>query len=346
MPEKIGIPRGLFFYDFFPFWDTFFNETGFEVVVSEPTNKRIMEQGLKYCPDEACIPVKIFFGHVLEIKDNADYIFIPRYTSVSKGEYVCPKFGGLPDMIKHLLADLPQVISTEINLRSSSKQGKKALYEIGGLLGIDEERTREAGCKALRAYYEYKKILRKGFLPLDILDCHEENKPNINIKLKQSDYTMKIAVIGHSYNIYDNFACMNLIKKLRETGADIYTIEMADEEQIENCRNKLDKKFFWYFGTRAMASAFEIIKNKDVDGIIYVMSFGCGIDSFTAYLIESRIRKETNLPFVVLTIDEHSGEAGFNTRLEAFIDMISWRRNNEDNVPAYGQHVCVCESPT
>lgn len=346
MPEKIGIPRGLFFYDFFPFWDVFFKETGFEVVVSEPTNKRIMENGLKYCPDEACIPVKIFFGHVLEIKEKADYIFIPRYTSVSKGEYVCPKFGGLPDMVKQLLPDLPPLITAEINMRSSQKQGKKALYEIGAKLSIDEEKTREASAKALDEYYKYKKSLIKGFLPLDIVDCGKQDKPNISLKPRQSDCTIKIAVIGHSYNIYDNHVCMNLINKLRKTGADIRTIEMTDEHQIENCKKKLDKKFFWYFGTRAMASAFEIIRKQDVDGIIYVMSFGCGIDSFTAYLIESRIRKTTNIPFVILTIDEHSGEAGFNTRLEAFIDMISWRRNNENNIPAYGQHVCMCESPT
>ena len=39
--------------------------------------------------------------------------------------------------------------------------------------------------------------------------------------------------------------------------------------------------------------------------------------------IERRIKKESTMPFLKLTVDEHSGEAGFDTRLEAFLDMIS-----------------------
>ena len=53
--------------------------------------------------------------------------------------------------------------------------------------------------------------------------------------------------------------------------------------------------------------------------MIYVMSFGCGIDSFVCDLIERKMRRETDIPFIVLTLDEHSGEAGMNTRLEAFL---------------------------
>ena len=36
-----------------------------------------------------------------------------------------------------------------------------------------------------------------------------------------------------------------------------------------------------------------------------------------------------------LTLDEQTGEAGFNTRLEAFLDMMEWRGKNEDNIPSF-----------
>ena len=43
--------------------------------------------------------------------------------------------------------------------------------------------------------------------------------------------------------------------------------------------------------------------------------------------------KNKNLPMIHLTIDEHTGEAGFVTRLEAFIDMLirKKRKNLEKN---------------
>jgi predicted nucleotide-binding protein (sugar kinase/HSP70/actin superfamily) len=55
------------------------------------------------------------------------------------------------------------------------------------------------------------------------------------------------------------------------------------------------------------------------------MSFGCGIDAFMCDLAGRRIKQLSGLPFIVLTLDEHSGQAGMDTRLEAFIDMIRLR---------------------
>ncbi|MCX8130364.1 MAG: hypothetical protein N3I35_09725, partial [Clostridia bacterium] len=77
-------------------------------------------------------------------------------------------------------------------------------------------------------------------------------------------------------------------------------------------------------------------RQDDIHGIIYLMTFGCGVDSFISDLVERKVRRARDIPFVVLTIDEHSGEAGMDTRLEAFIDMIRWRIGNEDNVSAHG----------
>jgi predicted nucleotide-binding protein (sugar kinase/HSP70/actin superfamily) len=53
-------------------------------------------------------------------------------------------------------------------------------------------------------------------------------------------------------------------------------------------------------------------------------------------MIERRLRRSSDIPFIVLTIDEHSGEAGMDTRLEAFIDMIRWRKKDETDISAHG----------
>jgi Uncharacterized protein conserved in bacteria len=70
-----------------------------------------------------------------------------------------------------------------------------------------------------------------------------------------------------------------------------------------------------------------------IDGIIYVSSFACGIDSVVMELIKERIGE---FPLLILKIDEQTGEAGFNTRIEAFIDMIERRKEIEGNLSAHG----------
>lgn len=74
--------------------------------------------------------------------------------------------------------------------------------------------------------------------------------------------------------------------------------------------------------------------DETIDGIIYLACFGCGPDSLVGQIIQRRVRKT---PFMLVTVDEHTGEAGLVTRLEAFCDMI-WRRKqvNESHLSPHG----------
>ncbi|AYO30678.1 hypothetical protein D2962_08620 [Biomaibacter acetigenes] len=78
------------------------------------------------------------------------------------------------------------------------------------------------------------------------------------------------------------------------------------------------------------------MENKKIDGIIHVASFGCGPDSLIGELLEHRVMREYKVPFLYLTLDEHSGEAGFDTRLEAFLDILEGRKVSESNISAHG----------
>ena len=64
----------------------------------------------------------------------------------------------------------------------------------------------------------------------------------------------------------------------------------------------------------------------EVAGIVYITAFGCGTDSLTAELVQRTVRRYSRIPQLILNIDEHTGEAGVVTRLEAFVDMLKWRR--------------------
>jgi predicted nucleotide-binding protein (sugar kinase/HSP70/actin superfamily) len=53
-----------------------------------------------------------------------------------------------------------------------------------------------------------------------------------------------------------------------------------------------------------------------------VSSFGCGPESLVGELLARWVKRRRGIPFMLLTIDEHSGAAGLVTRLEAFTDML------------------------
>ncbi|MGE4283189.1 MAG: acyl-CoA dehydratase activase-related protein [Clostridia bacterium] len=325
---KIGIPRALLYYEYYPMWKTFFEELSMDVVLSDMTTKGILNSGVKNCVDEACLPVKLFHGHVEDLKDKVDYLFIPRLVSVSKGEYICPKFCGLPDMVRCSIKGLPPIIDTQINMRKSEKQLYKAFMEIGSIFSKNKANIQAAYYKALKKQKEYKNALHNGKYPSELLDNHK-----IVLKGKEE---LRIALIGHVYNLYDNYISMDLISKFHQQGISIITPELIDDDILYRKADELPKKLFWTFGKRLIGAGMYLMDMERIDGIIYIMSFGCGIDAFMADLCERKIRKARNLPFFLLTLDEHSGEAGINTRLEAFIDMVRWRKRNEGNISAHG----------
>ena len=63
-----------------------------------------------------CLPVKIFYGHVLDLCEKVDYLFIPRIVSIEPRTFICPKFMGLPEMIRMSISGLPEIIDTCIDM--------------------------------------------------------------------------------------------------------------------------------------------------------------------------------------------------------------------------------------
>jgi predicted nucleotide-binding protein (sugar kinase/HSP70/actin superfamily) len=306
-------------------WNTFFKELGAEVILSPKTTKDILAASVKYAVNDACLPVKLFHGHASYLADKADYIFIPRLKSVAKKEYICPKISGLPEMVKFSVPNLPEIIDTEVNLRKSKRNLNKAFFEAGSFVTEDKSCIKQAAHKAIESHKNYVSALRKGRLPGELL---ENTKPP-----KAENADISVALLGHSYNLYDEYSNINILKKLAEHNAEVLTPETIEETLIDLYSLKIGKRMFWTLGKRQLGALFQFLENK-VDGIIYVMAFGCGIDSFIADLAE-RYAKRSKIPFYLMVLDEHSGEAGINTRIEAFVDMIRWKKKDEDYCSAF-----------
>lgn len=332
---KIGIPRALLYYNYFPLWKSFFNALDCEVVLSSPTNRKTLKEGINLTVDDACLPVKLYHGHVLDLIGKVDAIYVPRFVSIQKREYICPKFLGLPDMVRNSVPDLPLLIDTEINLYKQNLNLCEHFFKVGEILGKSRLEVLRAYGLARRNLNKYKKnIMEFQIMPNTILNAIEKRE---KYKRPDGDYKATVLLLGHSYNIYDRFISMDLIRKLLQNKIKIITSEMVSLNEIMEGAKKLSKDMFWTLGKNILGTAYYYLDNKDIDGIIHVASFGCGPDSLVGELLERRVVRDYSIPFLFLNLDEHSGEAGFNTRLEAFLDIVlEGGLKNESNLPTYG----------
>ncbi|GAA0180777.1 hypothetical protein SH2C18_34140 [Clostridium sediminicola] len=146
---KVGVQKGLFYYKYRVFIQEFLNDLGAEVILSQDTNKRILDLGIKYCVDDACVPIKIFTGHVESIKEECDLIVIPRIMSIRDKEFICPKFCGLPEIISNSLTGLPQITSMPLYINNKTK----LFYwckNLGKMIGAKNKEIKIAFHKAMK----------------------------------------------------------------------------------------------------------------------------------------------------------------------------------------------------
>ncbi len=326
---RIGIPRAFFYYIYFPAWKTFFEQLGFEVVTSPKTSKAILDRGVKEALAEACVPVKIYFGHVLELKDKADYLFVPRIISLNGETIYCPKFLGMADMIRHALPNLPPVLDVTVNKKRSHFSLTMGALELGRRLGCSKWATVKALIVAWRVHKKYDKLLKSGYTPVEAIDHMVYGKPLPQpvTEEEKGPETLRLALLGYPYTTHDPFISVGVFDKLKSLGVKVVTTEMVKPNLLKRQANKLVKGIFWTFSDLTSKAAFHFFEHsEEVDGVMHLTAFGCGPDFMVDKLMEIEAKKAGKVPFMTLMIDEHTGEAGMLTRIEAFCEMVRRRK--------------------
>ncbi|MFW9999138.1 MAG: acyl-CoA dehydratase activase-related protein [Candidatus Hermodarchaeota archaeon] len=320
---KVGIPRALHFYRYFPFWKKLLEELDAEIILSPPTNKKIVEEGVTHGFGELCIPVKIYYGQVLKlVRENPDldYIFVPRYVAEVKEAYFCPKSLSLPDVIK-ILPEIPKILNFEVNVKEFPIAS--SAIELGRELGKTQNQALSAYREAQKYFDEYHEFLRNGAPVNHALRLVERNRPFTLPKKKQKG-DIKFLLLGHAYNIFDTFINLDFEKKLRDQGVEVLTIENLPESLFKEpvIINKRLRNYWRHEEEIMQSIRYFLTKGRgEIDGVIFLISFACGPDSLISELI-MRDMKVVGLAFLEITMDEHSGEAGLLTRVESFVEMV------------------------
>lgn len=290
---KIGIPRSLFYYYFNDLWINFFEYLNIDVVVSPKTNKQIMDLGIKYSTDEMCLSIKNYIGHVTYLKDKCDYILIPRIDNYGLDNQTCTNFLALFDIVNNLF-DI-KILNYNINLRNKETE-LKGFLEFGKTLNIDSKKIKDA--------YMYARVKSSKI---------KKNKILNNLKKLKSS-KKKVLLLGHPYNMYDELIGMPIINMLKALNVEII---YSDLFYSNNEDKTYTKSLYWKYSKDNISSINKCIDR--VDGIIFLSSFPCGLDS----LVNELVMRKLNKKYLNLIIDDNSISGGIETRIESFIDIIS-----------------------
>ncbi len=325
---KIGIPRALLYYQYYPVWKTFFEELGAEVVVSPPTTQVMLSAGSSRVVADTCLPVKVFLGHVLCLVGECDYIFIPAIRSVKRKVYNCSKFLGLPDMTRAVIPESPPILDIDIDVNKGKRDLYQAIYRLGRHFTWSPFKVRQASIAAWQAHLDYQQLMsRHGLTPPQAIE-RISGTPEAEPKTPSGNPTPTqgtIAIIGHPYLLYDEHINYRLIHWLEQAHYRVLTPEMLTAEELESATVRLVGTAYWTYGEEVIGAGGHYLQSG-ADGVIGIMTFGCGPDSLMMDTVHRRAARLKTTPFMSLTLEEHTAEGGLITRLEAFLDMIYRRK--------------------
>lgn len=329
MGARVGIPRTLAYYTYYPFWQALLTGLGATCVVSRPTTKATLDAGIETAVSEACVPIKLFFGHVQELIDEwragrIDMLFVPRLVSWDKKTVFCPKFLGLPDMVRCTWRELPPLIAPRIDRRKRPFPLLRVADEVRTLLGAPRSKLLPALRKAFSAQRGHARRLAANWdASRSIVTARgREDGAAGQERAAHRAQPVRLAVLAYPYLIYDEYVSLGILPKLREMGVEVVTAEALEHRHPGPVRRWSKQPFWTYSSMVARAGVYALDPQSDIDGVIHVTAFSCGPDAIVDKLLELEAKRPGAKPFLALGLDEQTGEAGALTRLEAFVDML------------------------
>lgn len=342
-----------------------FDGLGIQSIVPVPGNKEALYIGAKYSPDEICLPFKIMLGSYIEaINRGADTIIITGSCGPCRfGEYCELQMNILRKLgydVNFIVVDNPFSIGKKEFINRISTIGKasskplklqyKAAYEGYKIINLIDEIERKL--RYLCGYEvnkgECKKMLKtckeeaiEFSNPEDVISYLKSYRERIkNIKVDYNKNPIKIAIIGEIYTILEPFANLYIEYRLMDYGVSTKK-SLTPSWWVKNLLltplklnsiniRKASKEYLpFYIGGHARECIGEamLAKKEGFNGAIQIFPVGC-MPEIVSKSILPTIAKNEDFPIMTLVVDEMTGEGGYITRVEAFLDLLERRRKN------------------
>lgn len=318
----VGIPRVLNMYENYPFWFTFFNELGFRVVLSPPSNRKIYELGIESIPSESeCYPAKLAHGHVeWLIKQGIKFIFYPcipyerQEFKDSDNHYNCPIVTSYPENIKN---NMDEIINGTVNFKKSFMSFKSEETIAHSLI---PELSAEFNIPA----DEIKKAVHLAWE--ELAACREDIKRKGEETIAYLDRTGKrgIVLAGRPYHV-DPEIHHGIPELINSYGIAVLTEDSISHlNPVERPLIVLDQ---WMYHSRLYAAA-NYVKTKDNLDLIQLNSFGCGVDAVTTDAVADILTKSGKI-YTTLKIDEVNNLGAARIRIRSLLSAIRVREEKK-----------------
>ena len=311
---RIGIPRALTTHSLYPLYSTFFSHLGMEVVLSG-----IDPQGDLKSYSGFCFPTQIAHGAVSDLaQQEVGLIFLPHVMRMPqpnpcRDSYLCPITQAGPYV---LAKAFPRIRFLSPLLDFTNGYGpSSALVEMAVReLNTSRELAQQAWAAAVHAQTEAERSL--------------EDLGRRALGQAVADGKPAILLAGHSYNAFTPEASQSVGKKLSSMG-----IPAIPADCIVPVN---EGPTAWHFANQVL-NAVTLAKQYPNLFLLCVSNFSCTVDAFTHAMLPAEMGSK---PYLILEIDAHTADAGVQTRLEAFLDIVQNYR--EAQQPSYGQPFTPC----
>jgi predicted nucleotide-binding protein (sugar kinase/HSP70/actin superfamily) len=345
-------------------------DVGAEVVVPPKCSKRTYEIGIEMSPEHMCLPFKINMGNYIEsIEQGAKAFFMIASVSgkCRLGTYydlqdkILKDYGydilmipmkplNSPKEIKDFLEKVEYVSGNKnkLKLLIALIKGLHILFKIDKLdqqaNSLRPKEIKKGITNTIYKQMEEEILQSKG--SKETLRIIKKTKKRLEkIEIDENKEVIKIAIVGEIYTILEQYSNLFTEKKLGEMGVEVHKLMTTSEfikKHLEflpfiKSQDKKIKRFARpYFDYNIGGHGLETVgttllyHKKKFDGIIHIFPFGC-MPEIVAKGILEEIERDKKIPILTLIFDEMTGEAGYITRMEAFIDLIKSRKVGLEN---------------
>jgi len=311
--KRVGINRSFLVNTYYPLYSTFFSELGFDLAVpATPSGRGIDRRGAAFC-----YPAELahgFFYSLLTAENPPDFIFLPHFKSIPVPNgytttQVCPFVQGetfyLRTTFKEEIEELKKrgvkVLTPLLDLTKGLEAAGEPMVKTAVQMGVSKKAADEAFEKAMNRQTAC------------IAEMRELGKQALADLEKEPDKTA-VVLFARPYNGFVGEAHMGIPHKLASRGVPVIPFDFLqlDEERIK-------RHMYWGMGQLIIKGARIVQRHPQLFGT-YITNFSCGPDSFVVgYFRDIMGRK----PSLTLELDSHTADAGLETRIEAFLDIVS-----------------------
>ncbi len=341
------------------------DDVGVESVIPAFTTSATLRLGSAISPETICLPYKIMLGnYISSIKAGADSILITGSCGPCRFGYYGPlqkqalEEAGYKD-IDIMILDPPreghrkfyEVIKKVAgghtgNIIPAFLNAYKVCCEVDSLNELLYYTRPRAFNKAeVRAIvHEFKKNVMNAKGAAEMLNLISETKGLIRkVNIDTSFKPVKIGIIGEIYTIIEPFTNLNVEERLGDLGVEVHRSMTVRDWARNNVilpatgrkGYKLEKKLSKpYLPTLIGGHTQQCIGHAvyyaklGYEGLIQIYPMTC-MPEIVSRSILPQVEKDYSIPILYLIVDEQTGEAGFQTRLEAFVDYIGKNKQNK-----------------